>query len=276
MATSEITHKVYAFLQHLADECSRENGLGSMTPTVYDTAWVSMISKSIDGKRLWLFPECFEFVLNAQLPNGGWESYATVDDGILNTMAALLAMKKHGSNPAYTEPDGPKLPLDLEVRMSKAIVYLQNKLEDWDVQGTNNTDIELLVPAHLSMLEAENITFNFPKRKYLMSIHRKTFDPLVLYGKKKTTFLCLLEAFVGKLDFDRVSHHKRFGSMMGSPASTAAYLINSSSWDSETESFLRTTMLKGQRNGSAGLPMLFPGTIWELVWVSGRSISTVN
>lgn len=270
MSKSELSHQVHGFLQHLTNQCSRECGLGSMTPAIYDTAWVSMVSKKINGNTQWLFPECFTFLLDTQLPDGGWESYATAYDGILNTMAALLAMKKHGSSP---ENAGSMLPLDLESRMSKAIVYLQNKLEEWDFQATNHTGFEILMPAHLSMLEAENIVFNFPGRQYLMSIYPKKFDPVVLYGKKKTTFLCSLEAFIGKVEFDRVSHHRTFGSFMGSPASTAAYLMNSSSWDNEAEHFLRTTMLKGQGNGNGGLPMLFPSTIMELVWVGSSSTS---
>lgn len=51
-----------------------------------------MVSKVIDGRRQWLFPDSSQYVLDKQLPDGGWESYASDLDGILNTMAALLAI----------------------------------------------------------------------------------------------------------------------------------------------------------------------------------------
>lgn len=67
-----------------------------MSASVYDTAWLSMVQKpGIDGiTGTWLFPECFEFIIEQQLPSGGWESDATTVDGILNTAAALLSLKK--------------------------------------------------------------------------------------------------------------------------------------------------------------------------------------
>ena len=52
-----------------------------------------MMSKRTDGKSQWLFPESFRFLLDNQLPEGGWAPYASVGDGILNTIA-LLALKK--------------------------------------------------------------------------------------------------------------------------------------------------------------------------------------
>ena len=67
-----------------------------MSASVYDTAWLSMVQKpGIDGiTGTWLFPECFEFIIEQQLPSGGWESDAATVDGILNTAAALLSLKK--------------------------------------------------------------------------------------------------------------------------------------------------------------------------------------
>lgn len=62
-----------------------------------------------------------------------------------------------------------------------------------------------------------------------MIIHQKKFNPQVLHGKPKITSLFSSGAFIGKLEFGGVSHQKTFGSIVGSPTSTAAYLIVSSS-----------------------------------------------
>ncbi|KAF7904155.1 hypothetical protein EAF00_001489 [Botryotinia globosa] len=68
------------------------------------------------------------------------------------------------------------------------------------------------------------------------------FHPEVLYRPTKTTLLHSLEAFIGKIDFDRIVHHKIHGHFMASPSSTAAYLMNCSVWDQETEVYLRSAI----------------------------------
>lgn len=59
--------------------------------TMYDTAWVSTVQK-LDGT--WLSPESFDFSLALQIHCGSWKSYASSVDVILDTDAALLALKK--------------------------------------------------------------------------------------------------------------------------------------------------------------------------------------
>ncbi|KAF2820523.1 hypothetical protein CC86DRAFT_237655, partial [Ophiobolus disseminans] len=51
-------------------------------------------------------------------------------------------------------------------------------------------------------------------------------DPSLLYGPVQTTALHSLEAFIGKIDFTKLRHRKVKRSMLGSPSSTAAYLMN--------------------------------------------------
>ncbi|TEY54221.1 hypothetical protein BOTCAL_0241g00020 [Botryotinia calthae] len=79
----------------LANESFRAGGSGSMSISIYDTTWVSMVSKDVDGFRHWLFPEAFQHMVDAQAQDGSWESYSSQVDGILNTMAALLAFVSH-------------------------------------------------------------------------------------------------------------------------------------------------------------------------------------
>ena len=58
---------------------------------IYDTAWLSTVYRTEYNKPHWLFPKCFEFVLTQQQDDGTWPSYASQVDGILNTLAALVA-----------------------------------------------------------------------------------------------------------------------------------------------------------------------------------------
>ncbi|UNI15339.1 hypothetical protein JDV02_001879 [Purpureocillium takamizusanense] len=94
--------------------------------------------------------------------------------------------------------------------------------------------------------EDSSLLFDFDAKEALMSTHdtkMALFCPEFLYGSRQTTALHSLEAFIGKINFDRVSHHKVHGSMMGSPSSTAAYLIHTSEWDEESEDYLRHVIL---------------------------------
>ena len=261
----KLDQQAQSLVQRLATGCKNGN-LGSATVAIYDTAWISMVSKVDGGQETWLFPESFQFLLENQLPNGGWQCYSTHYDGMMNTLAALLALRKHanGSDMRH-HPNSP----DLELRMSKATMYLRESLQHWDVDQCLDIGFEILVPALLSMLESENIHFVFLGRQQLERLNARKlarFDPDVLY-RAPTTFLHHLEAFIDRIDFGRLSHHKICGSMMASPASTAAYLMHSSTWDSEAELYLRKVLREGSGNSVGGVPSIFPIPIFEVSWV---------
>lgn len=252
----------------LANESDRPCGSGSMSASIYDTAWLAMISQDIDGETCWTFPECFQYLLETQLESGGWVSYASQVDGILNTMGALLAMLKH-STASSPSPRSP-VPWNSELRISKAKENLSSQLQHWDVDICDHVGFEYLVPALMTMLEKYGISFSFPGKKLLLELNQMKmakFTPELFYGSSQTTALHSLEAFVGKVDFNRIAHQKRFGSIMASPASTAAYLMGCSAWDQEAESYLRSVITGGAGRGGGGVACAFPTTIFEVTWV---------
>lgn len=73
---------------------------------------------------------------------------------------------------------------------------------------------------------------------------------------------------MGKIDFDKVISRKTNGSLMASPASTAAYLMNCTVWDYESESYLRSAISEGSGKGNGSIPCAFPTTFFEVTWVS--------
>ena len=240
-----------------------ESNLCTFTTTIYDTAWLSMISKKEGENTCWLFPECWQYILGRQLPNGGWEAYAGKEDGILNSLAALLALKRHQSSTDSS--------IMLQDAIQNATVFLQHALQTIDVEGILPIAFEVLVPAHLAMLDTEGIHLSSPATDSLLSIYKmkmNNFKPELLYGTAQTTMLYSLEAFTTKIDFDRIRHRKISGCMMGSPASTAAYLMNVSSWDNEAEAYLRRAIRKGSgKETGAATTSVFPTTFFELSWV---------
>ena len=245
----------------LANACGGGNAIGSMSVAVYDTAWVSMISKSINGQRCWLFPASFQFILDSQIQGKGWEAYHSDIDGILNTMAALLAMIRHGKESAIN--GCPALPLDMDLRIRNATKWLNEALCEWDAATSENVGFEILVPAHLRLLKQEAIDIKFPAYDHLMALNRKKlakFQAKMLYDHPHTTIIHSIEAFAGELDFGKLASHKTCGSMMNSPSATAAYLIHSEVWDEEAESYLWDVFQQGQGKGTGGFPSAFPST----------------
>ena len=272
MDPQDINDKAAALIGQLAAGCTQTAGLSSLSSTIYDTAWVAMVSKKVHGETRWLFPECFQYLLAHQMDDGGWKSYASEVDGILNTMAALLALKVHADATQYL--DNP-LTTDIEIRISKGSTALQKMLDKWDVDECMHVGFEVLVPALLQLLQNRGFSFTILKDESLMSLNHKrigNFDPRILYGKDCTTLIHSLEAFSDKIDYDRLSHHKVGGSMMGSPASTAAYLINISSWDEEAERYLSAVVSAIKDKEHGGVPSAFPTTTFMLCWV--RFLST--
>ena len=256
----------------LASACKDGTPIGCMSASIYDTAWVSMVSKVVDGRREWQFPESLQYILDKQLPDGGWQCYASDLDGILNTMAALLALLYNQKNSSMNSEL--HAPVDIQSRVSRATECLTKRLKVWDVPSSDNVGFELLVPTLLTLLSEYGIDLDFPGLGHLMDLNAKKLakvDPVMLCGDAPTSAIHSLEAFVGKVDFQNLLHHKRFGSMMGSPASTAAYLIFSGSYDEDMEEYLRRASNRWQEPDTGGFPSAFPSTIFELTWVCLRA-----
>ncbi|KAI2642333.1 Copalyl diphosphate synthase [Xylaria nigripes] len=244
-------------------------GLGAMSVAAYDTAWVAMVTKVVHGCKQWLFPECFVYVLFTQSEDGGWETGSGAPiDGILNTAGPLLAMKRYQAEPLQFRHDA----RDLAMRIEKATASLRSQLAAWDVSTTEHVGFEIIVPAMLELLENEDpsLVFEFESRKLLMEINKaklSRFCPEYLYGPRRFSALHSLEAFIGKLDFDKVKHHRVHGSMFGSPSSTAAYMMHASEWDDESEEYLRHVIKFAAGRGSGAVPSAFPSTHFEITWI---------
>ncbi|KAF4621498.1 hypothetical protein G7Y89_g14576 [Cudoniella acicularis] len=258
-------------VQQLAHGCSDVKGIGSFTSAVYDTAWLSMVVKNDQGKQRLLFPDCFSYILREQMPDGSWKQYSSPIDGILNSLASLLSLIKYSKSGFCTDIESEYL----RSCIKKAKAALSSKFEKWDVKATIHVGFELLVPSLLEQLEVLGVSFQFPQRKELDDLNHmklRKFHPNMVYGDQQSTILHSLEAFIGKVDFDLLRHQLRSGSMLGSPAATAAYLIHSTKWDNDAEAYLFTVY--NRSNLSGGVPSAFPSTVFESSWTISTLIAS--
>ncbi|KAK5999068.1 Pimaradiene synthase pbcA [Cladobotryum mycophilum] len=274
MTNATLESRAKRLVQNLASSLNQKyHGSNSMTLCVYDTAWVGMVSKTErrqeDGEMItrWLFPECIEFVLERQSEHGGFGNQRAEVDGILNTMAALLMLCRLRRN-ASSVTGAPFIPQDLDRRIESARNYLEQALRSWRVESAIHVGFEILVPGMLVMLSKEGLVFHFPGHEALMVMNKrklKMIPPQLFYSSTKTTLLHSMEAFVGIVDFDKMRHHVINGSLMGSPSSTAAYLMNlgDSGWDDSAEAYLRFVV----EAGNGAVPSAFPISVFEITWV---------
>ncbi|CAF9930596.1 hypothetical protein IMSHALPRED_008228 [Imshaugia aleurites] len=256
-------------IDQLINDHDPKYGVGSLTCSVYDTAWVAMVIKNVDEQRRWLFPSSFEYLLNHQQHDGGWQTSSSDADGILNTLAALLAFCRHIGYPLQLRP-----PEDLRHRMDRAVYFLETKFAKCDVESTITATLQPFFTRLLQLLEQEGITFSFPGKEVLVHERgRKTANHSLaaLYSATRTSAAHNLESRFGEVDFNRVEQHKICGSMMASPAATAAYLMGRTCWDDEAEAYLHHIIFVGDGKSVGGVPSKFPTTVFEVT----RVISTL-
>jgi hypothetical protein len=165
-------------------------------------------------------------------------------------------------------------PYELQRRIAGASSSLRIQLEAWDdLKSSNHVGIELILPSLLEYLEQEDsaLKFEFKEHTLLQEMRAAKllrFNSESMYRKTPLSTIYSLEAFIGKIDFDRVKHQLFQDSMMASPSSTVAYLTNASQWDEEAEAYLQHIVEAGSGFGNGGIQGTFPTTYFEYSWVS--------
>lgn len=257
--------EIIRLIENTCGSSQHLNDFGSFSTSLYDTAWLSMVPSGRDQNTR-LFPQCLDVLLLAQLPDGTWPSYASPTDGILVSLAALLSLATNRAQTCSPSDERDRFAEPIE----RGVTGVEKLLQSWEVEDAVHVGFEILITSLIRQLESRAINFNFPKLDKLMEFYKqkiRNFSPELLYGQKETTLLHSVEAFVGLIDFERISHRcsEELG-VLGSPAATAAYLIHSTEWDSSAEMYLQRVFIA---NGSTGkVPSAFPTSLFEVPWVS--------
>ena len=237
-------------IRELLDGIHPKYGVGSGACSIYDTAWVSMVAKTIDGHSQWLFPSSFRYLLDQQQHEGGWESESSKNDGILHSLAALLSICKHINQP-HQMKEGFE---DLKNRKFRAIYFLETKFAAWNHDATEtHSRFQPLASTLLQNLQAEGIEFSFNGKDLFLPSKGNTSPNHGLSTKVPITY--------------QSNESKVYGSINASPAATAIHLIDHSTWDDEAEAYLSHIVSACGSHNVRGVPAKFPTTIFEITGV---------
>ncbi|PVH92483.1 hypothetical protein DM02DRAFT_575678 [Periconia macrospinosa] len=136
-------------------------GFGAMTCSVYDTAWVSVVTKTVAGVAQYVFPSSFIVVLQAQLPDGSWEGhFRTQNDSdtlgavgfevLCPTLLSLLASQGHSfdfpAKSSLLQIRAAKLarvnPKNIYKHASSALLHSLEAFHDWPAEDFDVTKVK--------------------------------------------------------------------------------------------------------------------------------------
>ncbi|KAJ5732135.1 hypothetical protein N7493_003616 [Penicillium malachiteum] len=271
MEQNAIISQANTLLTELLASYDEKYNFGTVVSSIYDTAWISMVSKKSSAYD-WAFPECFEFLCREQAEDGGWGNPISLVERITCTFVSLLAIKTHLRPPSISQEERVKL----QRCADSAADFIRANLPTWNLDSLDTTlpmAMELWFPIVVARLEAEDVVFDIPGLDHLMQMREEKlsrFPVEILYQKHgliQPSPLFTLEGFIGRVDFDRLSHQKVLGSMFTSPASTAVYLMECSEWDIDAEEYLRHAIEQSIIKNNRSVPTIFPTSIFDIDWV---------
>ena len=262
-----------ALISTLVQEFKRGYGLGSMSWSPYDTAWISCVSKSsATGRRQWLYPSSFMLILQMQHADGGWHwppegPHESMEGTILSSLAALFSITQHIKEPYQLH----HLQEKATTQRVRGTIFAKQRLQCLDVTTHCGVGFDLLMPALVELLEIEGIYFQFPCKQKLFEKRRAKLSrmPVEQLKQKPQTILHSVEAFYGDkgFPFESIQGSLVHGSVMASPSATAAYLMRCKEWDEPAESYIRVVLSNGAGQSSGAAPSAFPSSNFELIWV---------
>lgn len=221
--------------------------------------------------RQWLFPSALQFLLDSQASDGGWHwpprGRECFEGTLLSSLAALFAITQHIKHPYQLT----HLQSALNSRLQRGIDFLTGSLDRLPGALPNHVGFEVLVPALLDLLKQEGIQFDFPSRQRLERWKEAKLSKIPIRNVQQmpSTLLHSVEALYAERDFDFDSLRDRLvgGSVMASPAATAAYLMRANEWDESAEAYLRLVLSSGTGSHWGAVPSASPSTNFELIWV---------
>jgi halimadienyl-diphosphate synthase len=228
-----------------------------MSPSSYDTAWMSRVRSSANGRPRW--PDLIDWLIEHQRVDGSWggeiEYY---HDRILCTLTATLALREYGGSE------------QAEKAIERAEYYLWHHLHLLPRDPFELVGFELIFPTLLG--EARSLGLDVPGHTCgygaTQAAKLRMIPPELLYSPKISTVYSL--EFLGQSgDVEQLGRALASnGSLGNSPATTAYYL----SLSDETKLRPPLTYLQRLRDTREHIITVYPFRIFELSWVLNNFI----
>ncbi|XP_023511554.1 ent-copalyl diphosphate synthase, chloroplastic isoform X2 [Cucurbita pepo subsp. pepo] len=233
---------------------------GDISISAYDTAWVALIPRVLDGVKTPLFPSSLEWIAQNQLPDGSWgdSGIFSAHDRILSTLACVLALNSWKVHPDKSE---------------KGMVFLNKNISKLEDENAEHMLIGFEVAFPSLMEFAKRLNLQVPTDSPVLQEinHRRNIKltriPKEIMHKVPTTLLHSLEGmegmeglYWGKL----LKLQAPDGSFLKSPASTAFAFMKTN--NSNCLKYLESVV--NRFNG--GVPNVYPVDLFEHIWSVDR------
>ncbi|MCP4425828.1 MAG: cyclase [Chloroflexi bacterium] len=226
-------------------------GLGKMTNTAYDTAWVARLHELGEP----MAEEALEWLRANQLEDGSWGAKEPLyyHDRVISTLAAIIALAKRGL-------------AEDRIRIQRALPALGDYLEKLDLDPAGETiAFEMLMPT----LMAEAKTLRLVPRGGTGMLNAMTMMREIKLAQTPGRMISryITMAFSAEMAgkdglriLDTANLQEANGSVGFSPSATAYYALNVNPNDTKALSYLRKTFV------DCGAPNVAPIDIFETAW----------
>ena len=221
---------------------------GKMSSSAYDTAWVARVT---DKSGEPLFPECIQWLLANQHPDGSWGSrIVNYHDRIINTVSALMALKERGQQ--------------YESQIQRGETFVWESIRNLNQEKLKLVGSELLFPSLMKQAEALGLNLPYHVKVYQKEYHKKLskIDETLRYSPL-TTLSHSIEFLGDAVDVNHLSNMVLpYGCVGNSPAATAFYLKNRK--DPKVFMFLKKIL---EIMGDGSVMTVYPIEIFEYGWI---------
>ncbi|KAK4486231.1 hypothetical protein RD792_008901 [Penstemon davidsonii] len=184
---------------------------GRVSPSSYDTAWVAMVpSREYSGVVRPCFPECLDWIMENQNPDGSWGLQQVIKDSLSCTLASLLALRRWNVG---------------QHLVHKGLEFIGSN--DWAVSDNDQVSpigFDIIFPMMINY--ASELDLALPIKAGLVDLMLRNRDSDI---RRRNQNLDYVAEGIGELfDWNKAfnTQQRSNGSLFNSPATTAAALIH--------------------------------------------------
>ncbi|KAI3468362.1 hypothetical protein Pfo_025025 [Paulownia fortunei] len=190
------------------------NGKVEISPSAYDTAWVAMVpSREYSGDKP-CFPECLDWIIENQNPDGSWGLQYPGDpflvkDSLSCTLACLLALRKWNVGQQLVQ---------------KGLEFIRSNAWAAATDKDQLTPIGFHIVFPMMINYANELDLSLPFNQDLLDSMFRYRDSEI---KRNQNLEYVAEGLGESFNWNNILTHQRSnGSLFNSPATTAAALIH--------------------------------------------------